>query len=212
MSSTTKVNPQAKVSGFVQIFGLACVLGGLLWWLLNISELIRLPLGPPIVAGLIGVVLVVGLAGGPLGLLTLQAAGSGRMGRVGATVTLIGLLSYLTGQLLQTALGLAATDIGIFYAKGALFVSLGILPLGIAVLLARRLAGWKRFAPLFVGAYYVAMIPVQIVFFIGPNGAPSNTLLAFWGLTWVLLGYTIFSESKRKEAKPPRSRGESNGR
>jgi hypothetical protein len=37
------------------------------------------------------------------------------------------------------------------------------------------------------------MIPIQVVFFIGPRGAPSATLLAVWGLTWALLGYAIFT-------------------
>jgi hypothetical protein len=48
--------------------------------------------------------------------------------------------------------------------------------------------------------YYAAMIPVQIVLFIGPNGTPSSTLLAFWGLTWALLGYAILSEVQTRRA------------
>jgi len=185
----------------VRLPGLACVIGGLLWWLLNISEPFGLPLGPALVEGLIGVVLLVGLMGGPLGLLALRATGNdrtGRTGKIGAVIALLGLLSYLAGQLLQTVLGLATSEIGIFYAIGALLVGLGMLALGIAALVARRLPGWKRFVPLSVGAYYAAMIPVQIVFFIGPNGLPSATLLAFWGLTWAALGYAISSEASGK--------------
>jgi hypothetical protein len=75
--------------------------------------------------------------------------------------------------------------------------------LGIAVILARRLSGWRRYAPLSVGVYYALMIPVQIVFFIGPNGAPSSTLLAFWGFAWALLGYAIFTSA----TQPPYSKG-----
>jgi hypothetical protein len=110
---------------------------------------------------------------------------------------MVGLISYLTGQLLQTAFGFATQEIGIFYAAGALLVGLGTLLLGIAVILARRLSGWRRYAPLSVGAYYALMIPVQIVFFIGPNGAPSSTLLAFWGFAWALLGYAIFTSTSQ---------------
>ena len=176
------------------------MVGGLLWWLLNASEPFGIPLGPPLVGGVIGVVLLVGLTGGPLGLLALRATGNLRMGLIGNVVTLVGLLSYLIGQTLQTVFGYAVQEIGIFYAAGALLVGIGTLVLGISTIRARRLSGWRRFAPLSVGAYYALMIPVQVVFFIGPDGAPSNTLLAFWGLTWMLLGYAIQSEAREPES------------
>jgi hypothetical protein len=195
MTSITSTRSRSETAIIVRLFGLACMVGGLLWWLLNASEPFGIPLGPPVVGGVIGVVLLVGLTGGPLGLLALRATGHLKMGLAGTTITMVGLISYLTGQLLQTAFGFATQEIGIFYAAGALLVGLGTLLLGIAVTLARRLAGWRRFAPLFVGLYYAAMIPVQVVFFIRPDGAPSNTLLAFWGLTWALLGWAIFSSA-----------------
>jgi hypothetical protein len=195
MSTITKTEPQARMGSRanIRLLGLAALIGGLLWWLLNISEPLDIPLGPPVAQGLIGVVLLVGLMGGPLGLLALRATDNRRMGRAGVVIALLGLLSYLTGQSLQTVLGLATSQIGVFYAAGALLVGLGMLPLGLAATLARRLSGWRQFAPLLVGMYYALTIPLQIVFFIGPNGIPSNTLLAFWGLTCALLGYAIFS-------------------
>ena len=39
-----------------------------------------------------------------------------------------------------------------------------------------------------------------IVIFIRPTGRPSVTLLAFWGLAWVLLGYAIWSAARTSEA------------
>jgi hypothetical protein len=66
------------------------------------------------------------------------SATGGRFGKIGAAIALPGLLSYLVGQLLQVILGLAATDIGIFYAMGAPLVCLGMLPLGIAALWDHR--------------------------------------------------------------------------
>lgn len=198
MSSITTTETQAKTSDLIRSLGLACLLGGLLWLVFNVSEAFGLPLGPLIVEGTMGVLLLMGLMGGPLGLLRLRAAGSGRTGRVGmvgASVALLGLCSYLVGYTIESVFGLAAQEIGIFYAAGALLVCIGMLPLGIATILARRLTGWRKFAPFSVGLYYAAMIPVQVAFFIGPSGTPSATLLAFWGLTWALLGYAIFSEA-----------------
>jgi hypothetical protein len=204
VSSETKT--QTTTQERLRFLGLACMIGGLLWWLLNVSGPLGLPLDNPMMQGLIGMVLLVGLMGGPLGLLALHAAGGGRTGRVGkvgGAVVLLGLLSYLAGQTLQTVFSLATSEIGIFYAVGALLIGLGMLPLGIAAVVARRLPGWRRFAPLSVGAYYVAMIPIQLVLFIVPNGAPSNTLLAFWGFTWALLGYAILSEAGEYRATRP---------
>jgi hypothetical protein len=197
MTSLTDIRTRSETAIIVRLFGLACMLGGLLWWLLNASEVIGIPLGPPVVGGVIGVVLLVGLTGGPLGLLALRATGRLKTGLAGTAVTMVGLISYLTGQLLQTVFGFATQEIGIFYGAGALLVGLGTLLLGIATILARRLSGWRRYAPLSVGAYYALMIPVQVVFFIGPNGAPSSTLLAFWGFTWALLGYAIFTSASQ---------------
>jgi len=198
MTSLTSIRTRSETAIIVRLFGLACMVGGLLWWLLNASEAFGIPLGPRVVGGVIGVVLLVGLMGGPLGLLALRATGRLKPGLAGITITIIGLISYLTGQLLQTAFGFVTQEIGIFYAAGALLVGLGTLLLGIAAILARRLSGWRRYAPLSVGVYYALMIPVQVVFFIGPNGAPSSTLLAFWGFAWVLLGYAILTS-----ASPP---------
>lgn len=197
MSSITQTEAQVGSPNRTWPLGVACTIGGLLWWLLNASGPLGIPLGSPVVEGMIGIALLVGLMGGPLGLLALRATGARRMGLAGAIVTLLGLVSYLTGQLLQTVFGLATQEIGIFYAAGALLVALGMLLLGIAAVLERRLMGWRRFAPLLVSLYYAAMIPVQIVFFIGPSGTPSSTLLAFWGLTWALLGYAISSEATK---------------
>jgi hypothetical protein len=175
----------------IRWYGLACIIGGLLFFALNITADLPIAQFPSIISNLMGVVLLLGLMGGPLGLLALRAGGNGRMGRVGlsgAVITLLGLLFYLVGVVYTS---LIDPEMGIFYALGALLSGIGMLPLGIAALALRPLVGWRRFAPLAVGLYYILMIPFQIVFFIVPNDQPSSTLLAFWGLTWSLLGYAI---------------------
>jgi hypothetical protein len=172
-------------------YGLACIIGGLLFFALNVTDELLIVHLPSIASNLVGVVLLLGLMGGPLGLLSLRAVGPGQtrsIGSIGAAITLLGLLSYLVGIVYTS---LIDPEMGIFYALGALLSGVGMLLLGIAALFARRLPSWRRFAPLVVGLYYMLMIPIQIVFFIVPNGQPSATLLAFWGLTWALLGYAI---------------------
>jgi hypothetical protein len=187
----------------VQLFGLASLTGGLLFAGINVIGALGIAQGASAVFGLLGVVLLLALTGGPLGLLVLRAAGSGRTGRVGligALITLLGLFSYLVGVLYTS---LIDTAMGIFYALGALLSAVGMLPLGIAVLMVWRLPGWRRSAPLLVGLYFVLMIPIQIVFFIGTNGELSGPLLAGWGLTWVLLGYAIYSAAREERELEP---------
>ena len=151
---------------------------------------------PTLILDVLGVLLLLCLVGGPLGLHALDAFGQGRMrrlGRAGVIITLIGLLVYLIGVFANRL----NPELGILYALGALLSGLGMLLAGVAVLVARQWSGWQRFAPFLVGLYYVIMLPIQVVFFIGPIGAPSMTLLGFWGVTWALLGYGIWQKSDK---------------
>jgi hypothetical protein len=63
--------------------------------------------------------------------------------------------------------------------------------LGIAVLLAKRLNGWHRYAPLGVGiAYFIQVIP-QVLIRFSQGQLPLSGLLGIWWLAWLILGYVI---------------------
>lgn len=188
----------AVTAGRIRFTGLACLIGGLLWVVLVSVE--QFQAVPSIVSGLlIPIPMLLGLACGPLGLLILRDSGNGRMRRVGligTSISLLGVCSYLAAALSQYVVGY---EVEFFYPIGALLVGVGMIMLGIVVFVARWMAGWRRMAPLFVGLYYVAMIPFQIVFFIIPNGEPSPILLGFWSVTWILHGYAIWSSASSFE-------------
>lgn len=178
----------------IRFAGLACFIGGLLWAVLvSVEQLESLP---SIVSGLlIPIPMLLGMACGPLILLVLCSRGSGRMRRVGiigATISLVGVCSYLAATLSKYVVGY---EVEFFYPIGALLVGIGMLMLGIAVFVSRLLKGWRRIAPLLVGLYYVAMIPFQVVFFIIPDGQPSPILLGIWSIAWILFGYAIWSSA-----------------
>lgn len=182
----------------IRFAGLACLIGGLLVAVQIIVD--SLQVLPPIVTGLlIPIPLFLGLACGPLGLLILRANGSGRTRRVGlisTSIALLGICSYLAATLSKYVVGY---EVEIFYPLGAFLLGVGMLILGITVFVARRLTGWRRMAPLFVGVYYVVMIPFQIIFFIIPDGNPSPILLGCWSVTWILLGYAIWKSAPSLE-------------
>lgn len=190
----------AVSAGSIRLAGLACIIGGLLWSVLVTVD--QLEASVPSIVGdlLIPIPMLLGMACGPLALLVLCASGSGRMrwvGLVGASISLLGVCSYLAATLSKYVAGY---EVEFFYPIGALLVGVGMLTLGIAVFAARWLKGWRRMAPLFVGLYYVAMIPFQIVFFIIPSGQPSPLLLGFWSVAWIVFGYAIWSSASSFES------------
>lgn len=183
-----------------RVAGLICLAGGLFW----VLSLLQTGAGSttPRPLMLLFALANLCLMAGPLALRALQAAGAGWTGRVGAVgmaIALLGQLAYIVGA------GYIATHPADEFTQpftplGAVLVGLGMLLLGLAAARARRLAGWRAFAPLLVGAFYWLMIPVQVVAFIGPTGQPSYKLLAAWGLCWMLLGYAIWTRATRPAA------------
>lgn len=173
----------------IRLAGIACLLGGLLFCGINLYP----EQSAPLLQDGLGVLLLLGLLGGPLGLRGLAGFGQGwtkRLGSVGTIIALLGLFAYLVGVFANRL----NPELGFLYALGALLSGLGMLLAGIATIAAQQIVDWRRFAPLLVGLYYVLMLPIQIIFFIGPTGAPSTLLLSFWGLAWALLGYAIWHE------------------
>lgn len=180
--------------------GLTCLAGGLAWFTLALlvasgAERSWSPAGGDLLFALTNLCLM----GGPLGMITLRAAGAGwkqRVGLTGACLTLLGQCSYIAGATYTFLTGKEEGLVLASRALGALLVGLGLLTLGSIAVMARRLPGWWRIAPLLVGLYYACMIPFRIIFFIIPDGSPSVTLLAFWSLTWALLGWVIWSGAR----------------
>ena len=120
--------------------GLACLTGGLLWFL----ALVRIPGvdSPPALLVLFALANLC-LLGGPLGLLALRAAGggwSGRIGLVGAALALLGQLSNIVGMGYILARP-AEEPVQNFTPLGAVLIGLGMLVLGGAVLRGGTLRG-----------------------------------------------------------------------
>lgn len=190
-----------------QLFGLACLVGGLMWFATGVLTVMGVSALDTETGGVRGdlffVLTNLCLMGGTVGLLAARATGTGwprAIGIVGALITLLAQCSYIVGALGSIAIGQQDSELVLATRTGgALLVGLGMLLLGITTAAARRLGGWRRWAPLVVGLYYAVMLPIQIVFFISRGQNPSIALLVLWGLTWALLGYAIFTFSRQHQ-------------
>jgi hypothetical protein len=193
-----------------RLAGIACMIGGLTFsfYFIALHSLLN-AFSPPIKADaipavkmIISCVASVCLAGGSIGLLAVRAAGTGRvkaMGVAGAVITLLGLVSYITGSLyIYISPNRAFKQL--FTPGGSFLLTSGMLLLGIAVLKARKLRGWRAAAPLLVSLYFPLQFPLQALLFLGNGRGPNPILLGAWGVFWLLLGYAIWSIARETTA------------
>jgi hypothetical protein len=193
-----------------RLAGIACMSGGLTFslYFIALHSLLK-AFSPPIEAGAIPAVKMViscvassCLACGPIGLLAVSAAGTGRikaLGVAGAVITLLGLVSYITGSLYIYSFPDRAFK-QLFTPGGSFLLTLGMLLLGIAVLKARKLRGWRAATPLLVSLYFPLQFPLQALLFLGKGRGPNPILLGAWGVFWLLLGYAIWSIARETTA------------
>jgi hypothetical protein len=186
-----------------RIAGIACTLGGLffLFYFTNLNGVIA-ALTPPLETAsvptlkmLLTCITAVCMAGGPVGLLALGAAGDGGgrvLGWAGVCFTLLGLLSYIVGSLFIYNFPERAFR-QLFTPGGSALMTLGMLLLGAAVLRAGRWRGWRVAVPLVTGLYFPLQFPLQAALFLGKGRGPNPTLLGAWGLFWLLLGIAVLS-------------------
>jgi hypothetical protein len=186
-----------------RIAGLVCTLGGLLFlfYFTGLNAAIAALTQPletawvPTLKMLLTCVAAVCLAGGPLGLLALGAAGDGGpriLGQAGAGIALLGQLSYIAGSLFIYNFPERAFR-QLFTPGGSALMTLGMLLLGAAVPRAGRWRGWRVAVPLVTGLYFPLQFPLQATLFLGRGRGPNPTLLGAWGLFWLLQGVAISS-------------------
>jgi len=134
------------------------------------------------------------LIAGPLALFLIRAYGSGspaKLGLAGFVVTIFGLALYVINiYILNNIAGFSPIRAGI----AAISTAVGMTILGFAIMFAKQLPGWYRYAVLGVGVTYFIQVIFQSIFRLSQGLAPLGGLLAIWWLAWLLLGYAIFRQ------------------
>ncbi|MDF2975387.1 MAG: hypothetical protein K0S40_115 [Actinomycetospora sp.] len=126
--------------------------------------------------------------------LALVGAAPGPTGRAGVVVAAVGLLGFVTAEIL------APTPAGeALYTVVPLVTALGMVLAGIAVLRAGRWSGWRQYAPLALGLWILVMVVPVIVLVGDPGGggmaAAAVAVIGAWHVLWVGLGTAVLVET-----------------
>ncbi|HSK59359.1 MAG TPA: hypothetical protein VK935_09930 [Actinomycetospora sp.] len=126
--------------------------------------------------------------------LALVGAAPGATGRAGVVLAAVGLVGFITAEILAPAPAGEA-----LYSVVPLVTALGMVVAGIAVLRAGRWSGWRRYVPLLVGLWIVVVV-VPVIALVGDPGsggmaAAAVTVIGAWHVLWVGLGAAVLAET-----------------
>jgi hypothetical protein len=153
----------------------------------------------PIVIGLASMVFMAGWICSNSVMRRMRAAGTGRWGRAVLLVQLVGLvLACLFG--LFEATGLIGDKNAVFVATDLAWPlsMLWMLVVGITVVVAKRMSGWRRFVPLLCGFWLPLGIPLEAVL----GEQTGSIMFGVSAVFWALLGYAVRGSSERTVPAP----------
>ena len=154
-----------------------------------------------IITGIASMIFMLGWICTNVGMRHMQAAGTGKWGRAVLLIQLVGLVLAFSFGFFE-ATGLLGRDSIIFNATDAAWPlsMLWMLVVGITVIVAKRLTGWRRFVPV--------LCPLWLLLALGGGSvlddAGGYIGLAWSAVTWALLGY-IVRESREQVGATPES-------
>jgi hypothetical protein len=138
---------------------------------------------------------------GVLGFARSGVAGSGRSARVGTVLALTGTAVLFAAQLLSisvadqrlddTGAGLVAACFGL----GGVLSAIGFIVAGIATVRARRWDGWRRYVPLAIGIWLVALNVLVVT-------PALATATAVHGLLLTALGVALWTQPTPSTPRP----------
>ena len=115
---------------------------------------------------------------GLVGLRHARVIGESPWGRAGLHLAIAGRVVFLAGEV--TAILVGHGELALF-PVAAVSTGIGMLMAGVAVVRARRWQGWRRLAPVAMGAYpFIFMFPILAV-----TGERPNLAVSLWGLTFI---------------------------
>lgn len=179
--------------------GMVGMAGAVLWMIGVIMQYSLGLFGPDsgalwVVHELIAFVALAGMITGFLGLIWGGAVES-RFGKTAVYLYAISwgliIIAGLVGLLPQTA----DSPIFILYPIGGMLSDVGALLTGIAVIMAKRWAGWQRFMPLV--NFLVIFFGVNLPMFAGANDGPGLIGELVMGVCWLGVALAVYTSQSR---------------
>lgn len=169
---------------------------GLLWAALTVWEyragLQRGPLaGARLVNQLGFTAATVGYVVMLIGLHRTRPAGDGKLARTLTAVFVSAWLAILAGQLLGLLAGIT-DDTNPLLPIGGILQAVASLAVGVAIARAGRWTDWRRWSPLALGVYYLAVLFIPA--FAGHEPGPITEPI--WALTYAVLGVAVASQPR----------------
>ena len=198
--------------GFIRSAGVATVIGALIGLVISLKRAVSIPdmafatSGSIELEEILIVVAFVALLIGTAGLALSGAAGSGRSGKIGFGVVLLGLIMAFLYEAVLLVQDGPSDSLGIL---SGLLVGLGMLPVGIAVLRQELWRGWRKSTPLLVGlcpllmVFAYPLLESSQVLYSGDGRSLDLGLTAFWFLCWIPLGIALWVEASQEQATQP---------
>jgi hypothetical protein len=128
-----------------------------------------------------------------VGLHRVRPAGDGKVARTMTGLFVSAWLAILAGQLLGLLAGVD-NDANPLLPIGGILQAVASVAVGVAVARAVRWTGWRRWWPLALGVYYVAVLLIPA--FAGHQPGPITEPI--WGLTNAVLGLALATQAGRK--------------
>ena len=138
---------------------------------------------------------------GVLGFARSGVAGPGRSARVGTVVALTGTAVLFAAQLLSIPIADQRLDdtgaglVSAVFGSGGVLSAIGFIVAGIATVRARRWDGWRRYVPLAIGIWLVALNGLVVT----PALAAA---VALYGLLLTALGVALWTQPTPSTPRP----------
>lgn len=154
------------------------------------------------ITGITSMIFMAGWICSNIGMWRMRATGTGNWGRAVLLIQLVGLvLAFLFG--LFEATGLLGSESLVFNITDAAWPlsMLWMIVLGVTVIMAKRLSGWRRFVPLLCPFW----LPIAIVGSIAFGATGGFVGVGYAAVLWALLGYIVVRSASRQPAPTPES-------
>lgn len=151
------------------------------------------------ITGIAGMVFMAGWICANTVMRRMRAAGTGKWGRTVLLIQLAGLILAFTFGFFE-ATGLLGWGNVIFVATDAAWPlsMLWMLVVGVSVMAAGRLSGWRRFVPLLCPLW----LPIALTGWVAFGDAAGFAGLGFGAVLWLLLGYVVRGGDRRTALAP----------